>query len=610
MLCLISTISRHGKTGAVYHDRIVNVEVLTLGRAVDQHVFLPDLRVALQHATISDVGRGRFWLDAKSASGIRINDRLVQNSLIQTGDAIRIGNALIRVLEPRHGYDLVLEVETRHTPARAIENQAQIRAKMRLTDTRLKIRPAAWSFFAGILLIFLIIPSISVYLVDYYKPVFEQVLLFFNPVDENLKSDQSPAPPQLPKMPEILTDKFWDSGEVGSAHYFFRKDCTSCHQKPFVRVADQACFGCHKKTHSHTDPEFFKLPKLTQTRCAECHVEHSGKHALINREDKLCSDCHRDLNKQGISTELENAWDFGLQHPQFKPTLIGFKDGKETKKRISMTEKNNTDIYREESNLEFPHDVHLTRKGLATFNEEIKYLTCEDCHTLESGGIGFEKIKYEKHCSDCHQLSFEPSDITRLLPHGKVSEIMYQLQEYYGERALKGDYHSDPDAPAIVKQGRFPNETLQAEDRMIALNWAREKAEKVAQEVFEFSSCIECHVVKKTKENPPRWTIVPVRINHKWFSKSNFSHLKHLTMNCNGCHLAQESNTSSDILLPDLESCQACHQGIHSSDKLQSTCVDCHGFHVSEHLMKKEEKKTEEKEKSKATSVSKDKSKK
>jgi hypothetical protein len=48
MLCLISTISRHGRTGAVYHDRIVNVEVLTLGRAVDQHVFLPDLRVALQ----------------------------------------------------------------------------------------------------------------------------------------------------------------------------------------------------------------------------------------------------------------------------------------------------------------------------------------------------------------------------------------------------------------------------------------------------------------------------------------------------------------------------------------------------------------------------------
>jgi pSer/pThr/pTyr-binding forkhead associated (FHA) protein len=596
MLCLISTISRHGKTGAVYHDRIVNVDVLSLGRAVDQHVFLPDLRVALQHATISDLGRGRFGIEAKSASGIRVNERLVQESLLHAGDSIRIGNTLIRVSEPKHGYDLVLEVEARHTPARAIETQAQIRAKMRLTDTRLKVRPVAWTLFIGILLIFLIIPSISVYLVDYYKPFFEQVILFFYPTDENLKLDQTPTPPPLPKIPDILTDKFWNSGDVASAHHFFRKDCGACHQSPFVRVTDQACLSCHKKARAHVDTEFFKLPKLTRTRCAECHVEHNGKHALIDREDKLCSDCHQDLNKQqGISTELGNAWDFGLQHPQFKPTLIHFKNGRETKIRVSMNDKDNHDNFREESNLEFPHDVHLTKKGLATFNEEIRRLNCENCHVLDSGGVGFEKINYEKHCADCHPLSFEPSDITRLLPHGKVSEIMYQLQEYYGERALKGDYHLDSDAPSIVKQGRFPGESLQAEDRMIALDWAREKAEKIAQDVFEFSLCIECHVVKKIKETPPRWSITPVKINQKWFPKARFSHAKHLTINCGSCHLAQESNSSSDILLPDLEHCQNCHQGIHSPDKLQSTCVDCHGFHVSEHLMQKEEKKPEEK---------------
>lgn len=608
MLCLISTISRHGKTGAVYHDRIVNVDLLTLGRAVDQHVFLPDLRVALQHATISDLGRGRFGIDAKSASGIRINDRLVQDSLLHAGDTIRIGNALIRVLEPRHGYDLVLEVEARHTHARAIENQAQIRAKMRLSDTRLKVRPSSWGLFVGILLIFLIIPSISVYLVDYYKPVFEQVALFFNPVDESIPIDQTPAPPKLPELPEMLTDKFWNSGEVASAHHFFQKDCASCHKTPFVRVSDEACFGCHKKVRAHNDPEFFKLEKLTQTRCAECHVEHNGKHALINRDDQLCSDCHRNLNKKGVDTKLENASDFGLQHPTFKPSLITFKNGKEQINRVSMKERDNHDLYREESNLEFPHNVHVTKKGLATFNEEIKYLKCESCHVLDSGSVKFEKINYEKHCAECHPLSFEPSDVTRLLPHGKVSEIMYQLQEYYGERALKGDYHSDPDAPAIVKQGRFPNEDLQAEDRMIALNWAREKAEKVAQDVFEFSSCIECHVVKKTKENPPRWTIAPVRINQKWLPKAHFTHQKHLTMNCGTCHLAQESTSSSEILLPDIESCQNCHQGTHSLDKLQSTCVDCHGFHISEHLMKKEEKKPEEK--AKTTFISNDKSKK
>lgn len=584
MLCLISTISRHGKTGAVYHDRIVNVEVLTLGRAVDQHVFLPDLRVALQHATITDLGRERFWLDAKSASGIRINDQLVQNSLIQAGDVIRIGNALIRVLPPRHGYDVVLEVEFRHTPARAIENQTQLRAKMRLSDTRLKARPASWFFFASILLMFLIIPNATVYLSDYYQPLFEKIVLFFNPVDENIPTDQQPEPPSLPTMPDILTDKFWNSGNVASAHYFFRNDCNSCHRAPFVRVPDSACLSCHKKTRSHVDPDFFKLDKLTRTRCADCHVEHNGKHALIDREDQLCSDCHRNLTKQqGITTDLGNAWDFGLEHPPFHPTLIGFKNGAETSKRISM---DNEEHFREESNVEFPHDIHVSRKGLATFHEEIKRLWCDDCHTLDRGGVGFDKVNYDKHCAECHPLSFEPSDVTRLVPHAKVSEIMYQLQEYYSERALKGDYHGDVDAPAIVQQGRFPDEQLQADDRMIALDWARNKAEQVAEELFTFTSCIECHVVNKTQENPPRWNVAPVRINSKWLPKTHFLHAKHLTMNCVSCHLAPESTNSGDILLPDIDSCRSCHQGVHSPDKLQSTCVDCHGFHVSSFPMR------------------------
>jgi len=579
MLCLISTISRHGKTGAVYHDRIVNVEVLTLGRAVDQHVFLPDLRVALQHATITDLGRERFWLDAKSASGIRINDQLVQNSLIQAGDVIRIGNALIRVLPPRHGYDVVLEVEFRHTHARAIENQAQLRAKMRLSDTRLKTRPASWFFFASILLMFLIIPSASVYLADYYQPLFEKIVRFVNPVDENILTDQQPEPLSLPTMPDVLTDKFWNSGNVASAHYFFRNDCSSCHRAPFVRVPDAACLSCHKKTRSHVDPDFFKLDKLTRTRCADCHVEHNGKHALIDREDQLCSDCHRNLTKQqGITTDLGNARDFGLEHPPFHPTLISFKNGAETSKRVAM---DNEAHFREESNLEFPHDIHVSRKGLATFNEEIKRLWCDDCHTLDRGGVGFDKINYDKHCAECHPLSFEASDVTRLVPHGKVSEIRYQLQEYYSERALKGDYHGDVDAPAIVQQGRFPDEQLQADDRMIALDWARNKTEQVAEELFTFSSCIECHVVNKTQENPPRWNVAPVRINSKWLPKTRFAHVKHLTMNCVSCHLAPESTNSSDILLPDIDHCRSCHQGIHSPDKLQSTCVDCHGFHIS-----------------------------
>jgi hypothetical protein len=74
---------------------------------------------------------------------------------------------------------------------------------------------------------------------------------------------------------------------------------------------------------------------------------------------------------------------------------------------------------------------------------------------------------------------------------------------------------------------------------------------------------------------------VPVRINSRWFPRANFKHDKHLTTNCVSCHLAPESEQSEEILLPDIESCRSCHGGIHSKDKLQSTCVDCHDFHVA-----------------------------
>ena len=103
----------------------------------------------------------------------------------------------------------------------------------------------------------------------------------------------------------------------------------------------------------------------------------------------------------------------------------------------------------------------------------------------------------------------------------------------------------------------------------------------MGEEVFEFSVCIECHKVRQIADNPPRWDVYPVLMSKPWLPKAAFNHDKHITMRCVRCHAAPESNLSSDILLPDLESCRQCHGGIHAADKLQSTCVDCHGFHVA-----------------------------
>ncbi|MDM8546289.1 FHA domain-containing protein [Candidatus Venteria ishoeyi] len=578
MLCLISTIIRQAKSGAVYRDRIHNGLPITIGRGGEQIVFLPDLRVALQHAEITTAAAGRFLLRTRSVSGVRVNDQLVQNTLIKPGDTIRIGDSLIHV-STRENYDLVLEVETRRL-LRDIDEHIQTRAQLSLSDTKLNMRRLSlWSFFS-ILLLFFALPLTYIYLADWYQP-------WVSDIEEYLSTDEEYV--ELPAMPKLLTDNFWNSGEVAAAHHFFREDCTTCHQTPFEPVQDKACVACHDKTHPHVDPEFFELDRFND-RCAICHIEHNGKHALINRDDQLCSDCHKDLSEQGVNTTLEDARDFGEQHPAFKPTLTSHIDGQDISKRVAMDDEVR---YMEQSNLEHPHDVHLSRKGLETI-DGIYRLWCDDCHTLEPGGAGFKPINFEQHCQECHKLSFEPMELDRVVPHGEVGEVLYTILDYYSTQALRGNYRNDFDVPEIVQIERFPDEELEGEERMIALNWAREKAEEVAEEVFEFSVCVECHQVEKVQESPPKWRIIPIRINSDWLPRARYSHIKHQTMNCTSCHLAQESNNSSEILLPDIETCRNCHGGVHDDSRLQSTCVDCHGFHVAKEFSMGKDKEAEE----------------
>ena len=46
------------------------------------------------------------------------------------------------------------------------------------------------------------------------------------------------------------------------------------------------------------------------------------------------------------------------------------------------------------------------------------------------------------------------------------------------------------------------------------------------------------------------------------------------------CHAAETSLVSSDILMPDIASCQTCHGDEHTDDQLVSVCLDCHSFHL------------------------------
>jgi predicted CXXCH cytochrome family protein len=70
-----------------------------------------------------------------------------------------------------------------------------------------------------------------------------------------------------------------------------------------------------------------------------------------------------------------------------------------------------------------------------------------------------------------------------------------------------------------------------------------------------------------------------------WYAKARFTHASHTTMQCTDCHDAATSKASTDLLIPGVENCRQCHAGEAATDKVPTTCIGCHGYHDSDHLI-------------------------
>ena len=132
------------------------------------------------------------------------------------------------------------------------------------------------------------------------------------------------------------------------------------------------------------------------------------------------------------------------------------------------------------------------------------------------------------------------------------------------------------------------------EQRRRALGFARAKAERVGIDLFEKRVCIACHDVRRTRSGPQggasalAWTVPPVHIAATWMPKAHFNHASHRTTECKDCHPVERSRRSSDIALPDIESCRKCHAGSTPvAGKVVSTCILCHGYHLVEASVRK-----------------------
>ncbi|HJU40467.1 MAG TPA: cytochrome c3 family protein, partial [Tahibacter sp.] len=210
-------------------------------------------------------------------------------------------------------------------------------------------------------------------------------------------------------------------------------------------------------------------------------------------------------------------------------------------------------------------------------------LTCASCHVPDAGGLAMRPVAFESMCHDCHTLGFDTFAPDREVPHAKVAEVTFMLDEFYARRALEGGVE-DRDAPGFVQTRRRPGDPpLSRQEQLEAAAWARDKARKVADSVFTGRACVTCHAVTKP-DATAGWRIAPVRVAGIWYDSARFSHDRHETMACKDCHAADASQAATDLLIPDIANCRQCHAGASGGGKVASTCIDCHAYHQSKTL--------------------------
>jgi len=572
---------------------------ISIGRGADNDLAITDLTIALQHAKLTHGQDGIAVLVLFNGCSARINKRLVTGKTrkLPAGSRIRLGRYELHIEETEDPGNITVtleQVETIETTISANDEYKVFNLASALPSKRIM----AWVFSLSVLGFFLMLP----------------IWAFKSPDSDMIKS--------LP----IQADLSWNSGSISLMHANLKNDCKSCHTDAFVAVKDKACFECHTTLKDHASKDNMKIAKPVPSdfgrkldkisvmfarpveRCASCHVEHNTRAKIIPTSQKLCIDCHRNLDKSMANLKLENVSDFGNDHPQFSPSVITVPDFKSP----VMTRMSLDGNPKGSSGLKFPHKLHLKDSGgvarmASRLGEKHGFadgLDCADCHRPEAGGALFDPVNMQQDCAVCHDLGFEDDGgYLRTMRHGEPEEVIATMRDFYLAKALSNIRDAEMNSQTRRRPGRASS-LRDLNRRELAFKQADNRTAAKVNSIFsKGGACFDCHVIDRPhKKGSLNFRIRPISVNDQFYFKSTFDHKTHDIGNleCQTCHKAKESEFSSDVLLPKIEICRDCHVGEDryrrggkmAKGTLPTTCLTCHAYHGGPHagLMEAPEK--------------------
>jgi len=353
----------------------------------------------------------------------------------------------------------------------------------------------------------------------------------------------------------------WTSGPISKPHQFIAHDCKSCHIEPFQKVSDTTCTTCHKLS-AHA-VHFESKTHFEEGACIECHKEHKGGQHPTVSASKLCTDCHGEIKKEVSASNLSNVPSLA-KHPEIRVSIP-----KEDK--IIFTSINEAS---DPTPLKFNHKIHL--KGPLDGKEGPVRLECKDCH--EGKGL-MSVAQFDKNCRTCHSLEFDTGLPGVEVPHGDPAAVYYALVTAYTRLALYGTASPPPDLRPI------PGRAMTGEMRASIEKNARDAEDRL----YTKTACSLCHMTSKlpTPSESSQFEIEKVKIPTPWMRRASFSHASHELYTCESCHKnSRNSEKTTDINLPKIESCKNCHTDPASNwlaynhfGKVESDCVMCHSYH-------------------------------
>ena len=591
MTFIIRKIRRRPNGQEVVRDQPVNKTELTVGRATECDIYLPDLTVSLNHATIEAAGNS-IRVQATSDRAVKAKGKFGTRFVFPAKDenTIGIGPYQIKI----YNEDDSIVVATERTEEKTQMLQPEDEEKIfSLKKAVIGKRSHAW--FWALVTVFVAIAAPLYY---FYSGRKADVA---NPIE--IRADQ--------ELIGTRVDQLWLSGPMSLAHTSLADNCNACHLNAFESVQDVTCLssGCHDGIRNHAEQDDLWASKLplsageeilrsvaqftgkNEMACGSCHMEHNGREGIILTSEGTCNDCHADMDTRLTDTDLINVSHFDVDHPNFRPTVITEPhfDNPVTA-RISLDD--NPKSY---SGLKFPHDIHLEADGAVAkqamdladewgFDE---VLGCEDCHQTNAAGALFLPVNMEQNCGMCHSLAFDQDPETgyiRTLRHGEPQDVIASMQDFYNSSAARLFDESNTGGSTRRRPGDVAQ--LREDNRLVdSLLFASDRARQRVAEIFnEGGACYDCHVIVEPEDGDPlKYDISHVSLEEQFMPKTVFHHESHDFMNCLDCHEAETSDSATDVLLPGIDNCLDCHRGETTVNFIPSNCLMCHDYHDDTH---------------------------